>query len=242
MKRIAILAALGAALAALLIAAAGPIRVYSAARRLVFGHATIESRIGQYGPAAEARLRERFAAAGGVEYPPARMVLVGLKEERLLLVMAPGPDGGWREAARYRVLGASGGSGPKLRRGDQQVPEGFYRVESLNPNSLYHLSLRLDYPNQEDRAHAAADGRTDLGGDIMIHGKAGSVGCLAMGDPAIEEIFVLAHRVGLGNIEVVLAPSAHPQAGEGAPAWVPGLYERLSARLRELGDSDSGRP
>lgn len=136
---------------------------------------------------------------------------------------------------RYPLLGASGGPGPKLREGDRQVPEGFYTIESLNPNSLFHLAIRVSYPSQEDREHAAAEGRERLGGDIMIHGKTASVGCLAMGDPAIEELFVLADRVGLANVEIVLAPGLHPAPPAGAPAWVSDLYGRLSARLDALG-------
>ena len=75
------------------------------------------------------------------------------------------------------VLGMSGKLGPKLGEGDRQVPEGIHRVESLNPNSLYHLALRVGYPNEEDRKHAAQEGRTNLGSDIMIHGKNSSIGC-----------------------------------------------------------------
>jgi len=239
MKRRAQIVAVGVLLAAALVAAVGPVRVYCVVRRVVRGEASIAERVRQYGPAAEARLSERFAAAG-VEYPPPKLVMVGLKQERQLLLLAPVTGGGWREAARYRILGASGGPGPKLRRGDGQVPEGFYRIESLNPNSLYHLSLRVDYPNTEDRAYAAAENRTNLGGDIMIHGKDGSVGCLAMGDPAIEDLFVLANRVGLNNIEIVLAPSARPQTPPIAPAWVTGLYDRLGAKLRELSIQETG--
>jgi hypothetical protein len=211
----------------------GPARVAAGLRNLVLGRSSIEDRVREYGPAAELRLKERFGAAG-VAYPPARIALVALKAERELRVYALAA-GGWKEVARYSVLGASGGLGPKLREGDGQVPEGFYGIESLNPNSLYHLALRVDYPNAEDRRHAAEEGRTRLGGDIMIHGKDCSVGCLAIGDPAIEELFVLAARVGIGNVEVVLAPSARPRSGTGMPPWVEGLYQRLGTRLREVG-------
>lgn len=91
----------------------------------------------------------------------------------------------------YNVLAASGKQGPKLIEGDQQVPEGIYRLESLNPNSLYHLSLRTNYPNQFDKEKAKIDARENLGSDIMIHGKDLSIGCIAVGDEAIEELFIL---------------------------------------------------
>ena len=69
----------------------------------------------------------------------------------------------------YPILAASGVLGPKLREGDKQVPEGIYGAEALNPNSKFHLSIRLNYPNTFDRRMAQSDGRTQLGGDIMIH-------------------------------------------------------------------------
>lgn len=94
---------------------------------------------------------------------------------------------------RYRLLHTwpictwSGTLGPKLRQGDGQAPEGFYQVgaSQLNPASSYHLSFNLGYPNAYDRAH----GRT--GDYLMVHGNCVSIGCYAMGDAAIEEIYTL---------------------------------------------------
>src|SRR5690606_33287906 len=111
----------------------------------------------------------------------------------------PDAHGAWVAVHQYPVLAASGQAGPKLREGDRQVPEGFYAIESLHPNSRFHLALRVNYPNQSDRQRAAEDGRTNLGGDIMIHGSNASVGCLAMGDPAAEDLFVLVADVGIQN-------------------------------------------
>lgn len=81
----------------------------------------------------------------------------------------------------------SGDLGPKLRQGDGQAPEGFYEVAAgqLNPASRFHLSFNLGYPNAYDRVH----GRT--GDYLMVHGNCVSVGCYAMGDAAIEEIYSL---------------------------------------------------
>ncbi len=154
-------------------------------------------------------------------------------------VYAAGADGAWRRVLEYPILAASGHAGPKLREGDMQVPEGVYRVESLNPNSMYHVALRVEYPSEEDRARAAEDGRTRLGGDIMIHGGAASVGCLAMGDSGAEELFVLAADVGIERVAVVLCPVdfrvAEAEVGvEGMPAWIKPRYEALRERLNNL--------
>ena len=89
----------------------------------------------------------------------------------------------------YRVAAMSGRLGPKLREGDLQAPEGFYYVspDRMNPNSRFHLSFNLGYPNRYDRAHA----RT--GTHLMVHGNRVSIGCFAMTDQMIEEIYTLCH-------------------------------------------------
>lgn len=87
----------------------------------------------------------------------------------------------------YPICAYSGGLGPKLKEGDEQAPEGFYQVDkrALNPNSKFHLAFNLGYPNAYDRAH----GRT--GSFLMVHGNCVSVGCYAMTDARIEEIYAL---------------------------------------------------
>ncbi|MEZ5923318.1 MAG: hypothetical protein R3D57_02950 [Hyphomicrobiaceae bacterium] len=202
-------------------------------------NATLDERIAEIGPRATTRLEEKFRAAA-VAWPPKRVALLAFKDERVVELQAEARDGRWKAVHRYRVEAQSGVAGPKLREGDRQVPEGLYRVTFLNPNSLYHVSLRLDYPNAFDRRMGQRDGRSDLGGDIMIHGRAASIGCLAMGDPASEELFVLAHRVGLANVSVVIAPSDFRKQGGGkaaiagdAPAWVPALYADIAQALAD---------
>jgi murein L,D-transpeptidase YafK len=78
----------------------------------------------------------------------------------------------------------------------------------LNPNSVAHLSLALSYPNAFDRMQAEEDGREDatLGGDIMIHGGADSVGCLAVGDEGAEDLFVLAADANWQDAVIIVSP------------------------------------
>lgn len=203
---------------------------------LVHGKRTVQQRLDQYGPAARHRLRAYFDKAG-IDYPPQAVQLVAMKDSRQMHLFVADRDQS-HFLRTYPILAASGSPGPKLRRGDRQVPEGVYRIESLNPNSRFHLSLRLSYPNEFDRAMADRDGRTDLGGDIMIHGKAASVGCLAMGDPAAEELFVLAADCGIENLTVIIAPldlrvSPRP-TGDSMPEWTDELYDRLRIELLRL--------
>lgn len=198
--------------------------------------ATVAERVAEYGPAARARLEPHFWAAG-VAYPPSRVVLLGLKQERRLELYAGGAGDGPVFIRAWPIIGASGKLGPKLREGDRQVPEGLYRIDSLNPNSRFHLSLRIDYPNEFDRRIAAAERRGNLGGDIFIHGGSASVGCLAMSDPVAEELFTLVADIGRENVEVVIVPvdlrrSAVPP--ELHTGWRVELYDALSRRLAAL--------
>jgi len=93
--------------------------------------------------------------------------------------------------------------GPKHLAGDGKTPEGVYTIDARQPHSLYHLALHISYPNEVDRARAAATDR-DPGGDIEIHGLPGwyggpldpvrfdkdwTHGCISVGDRAIEEIY-----------------------------------------------------
>lgn len=194
------------ALMALAAIATFPQRIYNTLMTTLKGRFTIEQRVQRHGEAAHARMAPYFERAG-VAYPPATVILVGLKQEKRLELYAGDDPNRLRFIRDYPILAASGTAGPKLRRGDRQVPEGIYRIESLNPNSNFHLSLRVEYPNAFDRMIAQEEGRADLGSDIMIHGGSASVGCLAMGDPAIEELFVLAAQSGLDALTVILCPN-----------------------------------
>ncbi len=202
------------------------------------GAATVGERVAAHEGAVRARLAGDLRRAG-VAWPPRQMWLLVLKTERVLRVYVDGSDGRPRHLRDYAILGASGGVGPKLRQGDRQVPEGVYGVESLNPNSLYHLALRVDYPNAADRACAAREGRTELGGDIMIHGNRRSVGCLAMGDEAAEDLFVMAALAGSQHVAVWIAPldlRAHPgwTPPGGTPPWMHERYRALREAMATL--------
>jgi murein L,D-transpeptidase YafK len=97
----------------------------------------------------------------------------------------------------YSICRYSGNLGPKLKEGDEQSPEGFYTVSitALNPWSNFHLSFNLGYPNEYDRLHQ----RT--GSALMVHGKCESVGCFAMDDFRIEEIYTIVDAALSGGQE-----------------------------------------
>lgn len=198
------------------------------------GSWTIADRTSQCGQAARGRLKAWFDKAR-LPYPPAKVAIIVLKDVKVLELRAAGTDGSWRLVRKYRIKAASGKAGPKLREGDMQVPEGVYAVESLNPNSRYHLALRVNYPSDFDRRMARQDGRTRLGGDIMIHGSDRSVGCMAMGDAASEDLFVLAADVGIHNVKVIIAPTdlrqTHRVNVTSEATWLTELYLTVRAEM-----------
>ena len=161
-----------------------------------------------------------------------KLRILVFKNERMVELHAPG----WKEPRKYPMTAFSGTLGPKLREGDGQIPEGIYGIGYLNPNSSYYLSLKVTYPNASDRARAKKDGRTNLGGDIMIHGKAVTIGCVPVGDDAIEDIFYLANAVGIKNVSVVIAPydmriGRNPELESSPLSWYPDLCKEIEAVL-----------
>lgn len=173
------------------------------------------------------QLKSVAESAGG------KLRILVFKNERRLEVHAPG----WETPRVYPMTGFSGTLGPKLKEGDRQIPEGVYGIEYLNPNSSYYLSMKVSYPNDADRQRAKADGRTKLGGDIMIHGKNVTIGCVPIGDDAIEDVFYLANAVGIKNVSVIIAPydmrkGRKPELEKSPLLWYPVLCGEIAGALK----------
>ena len=119
------------------------------------------------------------------------------KEESELELWKQRDDGRFYHFKNYPICNWSGGLGPKIRQGDHQAPEGFYRVPQhmMNPNSQFHLAFNLGYPNTFDKVN----NRT--GDFLMIHGKCKSAGCYAMTDALVEEIYSIAREAFKGGQE-----------------------------------------
>ena len=237
-KRFALVSAvLALILGAALLIPSTRARLWSVFTR-IRGRQTVESVLADVGSAA----RTRLATSGAAPFTPgSKLTLVALKQEKMLYVFTAVDAQPPTLIKSYPILAASGGPGPKTTQGDNQVPEGLYRVESLNPNSAFHLALRLDYPNAEDRRIAKEEGRdpATLGGDIMIHGTDISFGCLAMGNDAAEDLFVLAALVGAERVRILISPTDFrsgplPAEVPGGPEWLQALYARLQQELAQF--------
>jgi murein L,D-transpeptidase YafK len=117
------------------------------------------------------------------------------KEESELEVWKQTAAGRYELLKTYPVCRWSGELGPKQHEGDYQAPEGFYAItpKLMNPNSSYYLAINIGFPNAFD----AANDRD--GSFLMIHGNCASVGCYAMTDEQIGEIYGLARDSFLGG-------------------------------------------
>jgi murein L,D-transpeptidase YafK len=165
-------------------------------------------------------LHAELAEAGFALGAPAH-VRIFKRESRLELWLARS-DGRYDLFKGYDICTWSGELGPKLKEGDRQAPEGFYRVglKQLNPTSRHHLSFNLGFPNAFDAQH----GRT--GSALMVHGGCSSVGCFAITDEGVDEVYAVveaALKQGQEAVDVAVFPfrlTATALAEHGSSPWL----------------------
>lgn len=205
----------------------------------------VEHAITRYGLKTEPQLMSFFSKAH-ITYPPRDIALLAFKKEQHIQLWAKSDDkSSWQHIHTYPLTAFSGRLGPKLKERDGQIPEGVYRLTTFNPFSSMHLSMMINYPNNFDRLQAIKDGRRQLGGNIFLHGKSLSVGCLAVGDKGIDQLFLLAHRVGLNHVQLIIAPndlrhSKPATNGFAQPRWLPELYKQISTALTQFPVATTG--
>lgn len=137
----------------------------------------------------EETVKKRFADKD-IAYPPQQLFIRIIKSTSQLEVWAKSVDSlSFQQVHSYDICSFSGDVGPKRAQGDLQLPEGFYSIDRFNPVSSFHLSLGINYPNRSDKALTNA---ANPGGDIFIHGNCVSIGCAAMRDSSIKEIYIMA--------------------------------------------------
>ena len=139
---------------------------------------------------------ETLALMEGDQMDRAAPILMRVyKADSSLEVWKQDRSGHYRLLKSYPICHFSGALGPKKAEGDHQAPEGFYRIRpgQMNPNSREYLAFNIGYPNAFDRSL----GRT--GDSLMVHGGCRSVGCYAMTNEQIEEIYGLAYEAFAGG-------------------------------------------
>jgi murein L,D-transpeptidase YafK len=161
----------------------------------------------------DAVLRKMLEARGLV-YPPRAMLLRALKKEGVLELWAASSESGpYTLIKSYGICATSGVLGPKRRFGDEQVPEGYYDLDSFNPQSNFFLSMHINYPNAADRILGL---RTNLGGTIYLHGNCASIGCIPITDDGIKEVYwlaVLARAGGAKHLPLQIFPARMSEQG-----------------------------
>ena len=183
-------------------------------------------------------LKKEFALKN-ISWPPKSIYIRNFKYERQLEIWVKGnTKEPYRFLKFYNVCRQSGTLGPKRMEGDYQVPEGFYYINEFNPNSNYHLSLGINYPNTSDQILSDAN---KPGSDIYIHGNCVSVGCIAITDNFIEELYVLtsyARSSGQDFIPVHVFPVKYSdkRSLEYFTTFVKGKkgYQKFASNIREV--------
>ncbi len=199
---------------------------------------TVKAVTNHYSGAVGLRLKPWFDKAK-VQYPPQKISLLAFKKERRLELWAL-HSSRWVLIRKYKFTASSGVLGPKLQEGDKQIPEGLYKISGLNPNSAYHLSMKINYPNDFDLRYALKEGRNNPGSNIFIHGRDKSIGCIALGDVAIEELFVLVATIGQKDVTVIVAPWDFRKKklntlvipSNVRKNWLKGLYKTIDSKLK----------
>jgi murein L,D-transpeptidase YafK len=140
---------------------------------------------------ADVKLRRREAVSASLKVAGLTLgspvFLRIMKEDNEMEVWLKSDTTSYKHWQTFPIARWSGTLGPKLAEGDGQAPEGVYDITRarLHPGSKYHLAFNIGYPNAFDRAHD----RT--GSLIMIHGSNVSIGCFAMTDPVIEDLYLI---------------------------------------------------
>ena len=154
------------------------------------------------------QIRDSLFESVGIEYPPAQIFMRAFKHERVLELWASDSMGAKFQLIKsYPFTAYCGDLGPKRKEGDLQIPEGFYHINLFNPASNYHLSMQINYPNKSDRIRTTDPKHP--GGLIFIHGNRVTIGCIPIGDQAIEELYVIcvdAKSSGQDKIPVHIFP------------------------------------
>lgn len=108
----------------------------------------------------------------------------------------------------------------------------------MNPNSAFYLSIRIGYPNAFDVSKTELRDVKAMGGDIFIHGQSATIGCIPIGDKAIEEVFILCAHATKGAVKVVISPRDFRKKREYPSiegiAWERELYDIVSRELDAL--------
>lgn len=149
----------------------------------------------------------KLLTSKGVSIDNFDLFIRGFKDEQVIEVWAKDKSAStYKMVTSYPFCSTTGKLGPKRRSGDKQMPEGFYTIDKFNPESMYHLSFRISYPNKSDLKFADV---LNPGDNIFIHGDCITIGCIPIGNDNIEELYLIAARAKAadGGLNVHIFPN-----------------------------------
>lgn len=150
---------------------------------------------------------KQYFTDAGLPYKGFSLFIRALKTEKTVEAWVKTPGNNFKLLKTFPFCTTSGTLGPKRKEGDLQIPEGIYTLNHFNPQSNFHLSLGVSYPNASDRI---LSDKQHPGGAIYIHGNCVTIGCIPITDEKIKELYVLAVEArnnGQQNIPIHIFPS-----------------------------------
>lgn len=154
----------------------------------------------------EKTIKQYFSKAN-LPYQGFSLFIRAFKKERIVEAWVKTSGDKFDLLVTFPFCETSGGLGPKRKEGDLQIPEGIYTLNHFNPQSNFHLSLGVSYPNASDKI---LSDKKQPGGAIYIHGNCVTIGCIPITDDKIKELYVLAVEArnnGQQNIPIHIYPS-----------------------------------
>lgn len=156
---------------------------------------------------------KQFFGDAGVPYQSFSLLIRAFKKEQVLEAWVKTADQNYVLLKTYAFCTTSGTLGPKRKEGDLQIPEGIYSLNHFNPQSNFHLSLGVSYPNASDKILSDKD---HPGSAIYIHGNCVTIGCIPITDDKIKELYILAVEArnnGQKNIPIHIFPAKLDDSG-----------------------------
>lgn len=198
---------------------------------------SVHKRLLEFRGRAEAQWKPLFLQHN-ISFPPQHVSLILFKRDKKLFLYAGKNENETQLLKTYRILGSNERVGPKLNDSDKQIPEGIYKLASLNPGSSPQLALKIDFPNDFDRRMAEKDSRDSFRSQVLVHSGATSDSNVALKEQDMEELYTLASISEVSSWRFVFAPfDLRIEAREiksNSPQWIDDLDQQLMRELMTL--------
>jgi murein L,D-transpeptidase YafK len=159
------------------------------------------------------KIVQDYFSKRNIPYSGFSLFIRAFKSEQVVEVWVKTDGKEYKHLVTYPFCTTSGVLGPKRKEGDLQIPEGFYTLNHFNPQSNFHLSLGISYPNASDKI---LSDKRQPGSAIYIHGNCVTIGCIPITDDKIKELYILAVEArnnGQKEIPIYIYPTRLDEKG-----------------------------